>query len=123
VRDESLHILQHALGLDDYGRGSQYRNHYVTGPKCDGWDLCQQHVEAGRMICRGPGELFGGDYCLQVTEAGKAFVRQNSPKPPRLSRSKKRYLKWLEISESAPDLTFGEFLKNELGYRHAVDFP
>lgn len=26
-----LNILQHSLGLDEYGRGTPYRNHFVTG--------------------------------------------------------------------------------------------
>lgn len=37
-RDPALHILQHALGLDDHGLGrdgrspfNTYRNHYVDG--------------------------------------------------------------------------------------------
>lgn len=29
---EHMHILQHALGLDQYGRGREYRNHFCTGP-------------------------------------------------------------------------------------------
>ena len=28
---EQLHILQHALGVDKFGLGEQYRNHYVGG--------------------------------------------------------------------------------------------
>lgn len=36
-----LHILQHALGLDSYGQGTFYRNRYVLGPGCDGWDDCK----------------------------------------------------------------------------------
>lgn len=130
VRDESLHILQHALGLDDYGRSKHngrrshsasipattddcYRNRFVISDACDGWDLCQAHVEAGRMTKHGPSQLFGGptSYCFCVTEAGLAFVREHSPKPPKVSRAKERYLDWLEIADLDPDLTFGQFLK------------
>lgn len=123
MRDPSLHILQHALGLDDYGRDHRrggkhhpfdtYRNHYVLSRDCDSWDLCMAHVEAGRMVRHEPRELFGGDghYCFTVTEAGRAFVRDHSPKKPKVSRAKERYLDWLEIADVNHDLTFGQFLK------------
>ncbi|MHB0986236.1 MAG: hypothetical protein ACYC05_11690 [Sulfuricella sp.] len=36
--DSKLHILQHSLGLDKYGDGNQYRNHFVTGPGSTDFD-------------------------------------------------------------------------------------
>lgn len=108
-RDQSLHVLQHALGLDDYGQGRAYRNHYVTGPGCDGWALCMAHVAAGRMVRHDPRAIFGGDYCFTVTDAGRQFVREHSPEPPKLSRSKQRYEAWLR---SSVDVPFGEWLKS-----------
>jgi hypothetical protein len=112
-RDPSLHILQHALGLDDYGRGKSYRNHYVTGPSCDGWDLCMAHVEAGRMEKHEPRDMFGGgdNCCFTVTDAGREYVLEHSPTPPRMSPSKQRYLTWLRVADVYPDMTFGEWLK------------
>ena len=109
-RDASLHILQHALGLDDYGRGKAYRNHFVTGPECDNWDLCMGHVEAGRMERHEPRTIFGGGAhcCFTVTEAGRDHVRSTSPKPPKRSRSKRRYEAWLDADSG---LTFFEWLK------------
>jgi hypothetical protein len=111
-RDPSLHVLQHALGMDDYGRqpDGDYRNHYVTDEGCDGWDLCMAHVDAGRMRRHGPRDLFGGptSYCFVVTEAGREFVREHSPKPPKVSRSKARYRRWLE---SEVDMSFGQWVK------------
>jgi hypothetical protein len=109
-RDESLHILQHALGLDDYGQGNPYRNHYVISPGCDGWELCSAHVEAGRMVRHEPRAIFGGDdcYCFVVTEAGREHVHEHSPKPPKVSRAKSRYRMWLR---SNTDMAFGEWLK------------
>jgi hypothetical protein len=110
MRDESLHILQHALGLDDYGQGTWYRNHFVTGPGGKDWDMCTEHVEAGRMVRHEPRAIFGGDdcYCFVVTEAGKAFVREHSPKPPKVSRSKQRYRDWLKVGDL---IEFGDWLK------------
>jgi len=121
VRDPSLHVLQHALGLDDYGQGrydkkqtafDSYRNRYITEPECDGWDLRMAHVEAGRMVRHEPREIFGGptSYCFCVTDAGKAFVISNSQKPPKVSRGRRRYLEWLEVS-AAYDISFGEWLR------------
>jgi hypothetical protein len=110
-RDPSLHILQHALGLDDYGQGDTYRNRYVVGPDCDSWDLCMAHREAGRMLRHGPSDLFGGStsYCFTVTETGKAYVREHSPKPPKVSRAKARYRAWLKVGDL---ISFGDWLKN-----------
>lgn len=112
-RDASLHILQRALGLDDYGRGKAYRNHFVTGPGCDNWGLCEAHVAAGRMEKHAPRAIFGGGEhcCFTVTDAGKAFVRDTSPRPPKKQRNKDRYLEWLDVHDVCPDLTFGEWLK------------
>jgi hypothetical protein len=109
-RDESMHILQHALGLDDYGQGNSYRNHFVTGPACDNWALCMAHLEAGRMVRHEQRAIFGGDdcYCFVVTEAGREHVREHSPKPPKVSRAKARYRAWLR---SSADMSFGEWLK------------
>ena len=111
MRDASLHILQHALGLDDYGRGKSYRDHFVTGPGCDDWELCEEHLKAGRMTRRGPHELYGDSYCFTVTDVGRDFVLEHSPAPPRMSASKKRYLTWLRVADVYPDMTFGEWLK------------
>lgn len=110
ARDQALHTLQHALGLDDYGQGESYRNHFVTGPECDNWSLCMAQVEAGRMVRHEPRAIFGGSghYCFVVTDAGREFVREHSPKPPKLSRSQQRYRQWLDEDSS---LKFGEWLK------------
>lgn len=96
---EHLHILQHSLGLDEYGRGRQYRNHYVTGPGSTDWDACRALVDAGLMKEFPASQLSGGDPIFTVTEAGIAFVAKNSPKPPKVSRSRARYLRFLEFGD------------------------
>jgi hypothetical protein len=103
-------VLQHALGLDEYGRGEPYRNHYVAGTGHHSWDLLMSHVEAGRMVRHEPRAIFGGDsnYCFTVTEAGKQFVREQSPKPPKMTRSQRRYQAFLDADCG---LSFGEWLK------------
>jgi hypothetical protein len=42
-----LHILQHSLGLNEYGRGTFYRNRFVTGEGSIDRLLCMELVELG----------------------------------------------------------------------------
>lgn len=100
-----LEILQHALGVDQYGRGSQYRNHYVGGA-----EDCRSLVALGYMIERPASELTGGDPLFHVTEEGKHAVTMHSPPPPKLTRSQRRYRYWLDVGDAC-GLTFGEWLK------------
>jgi hypothetical protein len=110
---QALQVLQHSLGLDQYGKGKQTRNHFVTSPGDSDWDECTAHVAAGRMTRHGPGELYGGDdcYCFTVTPAGVSYVREHSPQPPKVSKGKALYQQWLDISDMCPDLSFGEWIK------------
>lgn len=103
-----LHILQHSLGLDDYGRGKPYRNHYCIGERCDGFDLCRDAVAQGLMQEHAPSAISGGDHIFTVTDAGKAYVAEHSPKPPKLTRSAMRYQRFLGEDCGG---TFGEWLK------------
>jgi hypothetical protein len=95
----NLHILQHSLGIDQYGQGRQYRNHFVTGPGSKDWDDCRALVEAGLMVERLGNILSGGDSIFVVTPAGIEHVAMNSPKPPRVSRSQKRYQRFREYGD------------------------
>ena len=109
-----LHILQHSLGRDQYGKAGpsgDYRNHFCTGPSCDNFALCREAVAQGLMTEHAPREISGGDHIFKVTDAGREYIAANSPAPPKVSRGKARYLKWLEVSDCAPDLSFGEWLK------------
>jgi hypothetical protein len=55
-----LHILQHSLGLDEYGRGTFYRNRFVTGEGSTDHPLCMELVALGYMKRFPAVELFGG---------------------------------------------------------------
>ncbi len=107
MKAELLHILQHSLGVDQYGRGRQYRNHFVAGGK--DVDFCNELVALGFMQNRGSGQLTGGSDCYTVTDAGRRSMVDNSPKPPKVSKSRQRYLHYLEIDGG---FSFGEYLKN-----------
>lgn len=105
---KQLHYMQHALGLDDYGQGRWYRNHFVSGPECDHWNELCQLVELGLMKRHEPRPLFGGDSCFVVTEEGKRYVQERNPTAPKVSRSAARYRLWLR---SGADMPFGDWLK------------
>lgn len=100
--DSKLHILQHSLGLNQYGEGNQYRNHFATGPGSKDFDDCVSLVGAGLMEDYGTRSFTGDMHCFVVTPAGINYVTQNSPKRPpaqKVSRSKARYRRFLEYGD------------------------
>lgn len=107
ITDKHLHILRHSLGLDDNGRGNQYRNRYVCGPGHHSWSDCLELWERGLMIRHGRRELFGGDYLFMLTAEGKAAVESARPAPTKTTRSQRR----MELFRSLDcGLSFREFL-------------
>lgn len=107
---EHLHILQHSLGVDKYGQGEMYRNHFCAGGKDE--DLCRELVAMGYMRVFAPNQSPLPYYNCAVTEAGKAAMLAESPKPPKLSAGQKRYREWLRVADCFPDWTFGYWLKH-----------
>jgi hypothetical protein len=99
-----LEILQHALGLDQYGKvryyrdGREYygfmpnRNHFCAG----GGDEpeCRELVLMGLMKQHHTTEVLPYFNC-SVTDAGKEAVRKESPAAPKLTRSQERYRAYL----------------------------
>lgn len=125
---QHLHILQHSLGLDDNGRDSKgalcppktYRNHYVTDDQGGNGALCKEMVAAGLMERHAPRAVSGEMPIFTVTEAGRAYIREHSPKPPRVSAGKARYLEWLRVADVFPDWKFGDWLKNRKRVKEAL---
>ncbi|WP_037437843.1 hypothetical protein [Sinorhizobium fredii] len=105
---KQLRILQHSLGLDQYGRGTFYRNHFVTGEGSKDHADCMALVAVGFMTVRSGSALSGGDDIFHVTDSGRTAVVANSPEPPKLSPGKQRYLDWLEADCS---MSFIDWLK------------
>lgn len=110
MNPRQLEILQHALGLDRYGQGAMYRNHFCAGG--DDEVVCRELVALGYM------QTFERSYlpyynCL-VTESGKRAVRAESPVPPKLTRSQKRYREFLEADTG---YSFIEWLTRERARR------
>lgn len=103
---DQLHTLQHSLGCDKHGRGTNgwphedendghfgyYRNHFTSDPTPDLIAL----VAAGYMKDHPPREIFGGMHVYTVTREGLTAMKEQSPKPPKLSRAKARYSRYLE---------------------------
>ena len=109
LSQRQLEILQHALGLDQYGRGQMYRNHFCAGG--DDEAVCRELVSMGYM------ETFTREwlpyYNCTVTKAGKAAVLEQSPKPPKLTKSQQRYREFLKADSG---LSFIEWLKDRRTY-------
>lgn len=105
-----LHILQHSLGVDRHGQGEQYRRHFVTGPGSVDYADCMALTEAGLMTRRSASDLSGGMDLFLVTPAGRAYVAEYSPPPPKLTRGQRRYREWLDVSDATGE-TFMEFCR------------
>jgi hypothetical protein len=109
--NEHLHILQHSLGVDQYGDGPRYRNHFVTGPESLDHKVCLELVSLGFMQTVTVNEaLTGGEDCFSVTRAGIEYMLRQSPvKPPepKLTRGQKNYQAYLR---SECDATFREWM-------------
>lgn len=113
-----LHVLQHALGRDQYGQRKKhltedYRNHFCAGPGHDMFAFCRQAVADGLMVEHPPRTISGGNNIFVVTEKGKLYIAEHSPKPPKKTRGQRRYERFRDIKDVVPDLTFREFLKRE----------
>lgn len=93
LSSRQLEILQHSLGVDEFGQGRSHRNHFCAGG--DDKAVCSELIGMGYMIQHRTTETFPYLNC-SVTESGKCIVREQSPKPPKLTRSQRRYLQFLD---------------------------
>lgn len=108
MTDKRLQILQHALGVDQYGRGQMYRSHFVAGLGGDDYEVCKSLAEDGLMIDHVANEISGGDPVFVVTPAGRKYVTEHSPAPPKLTRSQRRYEAFLADDSG---MRFGDWLR------------
>jgi hypothetical protein len=112
-----LHILQHALGRDQYGTqrkngGVDWRNHYTASEQGDSIATCREAVALGLMTEHAPSVISGGDFVFVVTSKGKEHIVANSPPEPKISAGKRRYLEWLRESDYSGE-KFGDWLKRK----------
>lgn len=111
-----LAVLQHALGVDQFGRGEQYRDHFVCGPGHHSYDCCIAAVGQGLMVRR-ESKMFGDNGSLfLVTDEGRRWMTANSPAPPKLTRSQQTYRRYTDADCC---LSFGDWLGMEA--RRAAD--
>ena len=109
MTSSQLQILQHALGVDKYGQGEQYRNHFCAGGTDEG--ECRALVAMGYMrTWQAEGYPY---YNCSVTDEGKEAMKRESPFAPVLTRGQKRYRQFLQADTG---LSFGEWLR---GYANA----
>ena len=104
-----LEILQHALGVDKYGQTPKgyvpYTRNYFSAGARDA-EICAGLVALGYMTHHQTSDIYSGFNC-SVTETGKKAMHAESPKPPKLSRSKLRYRAWLDADCG---MTFKEWI-------------
>ena len=104
LSQKQLEILQHALGLDRYGQGSSTRNFFCSG--ADDEPTCRALVEAGYMVQHKTTALFPY-FNVSVTAEGRSAVIEQSPKPPKRTKSQQRYQRFLDHDSG---LSFREWL-------------
>ncbi|NOQ50935.1 MAG: hypothetical protein GQ578_01780 [Desulfuromonadaceae bacterium] len=97
--EKLLHILQHSLGVDMYGQGEQYRNHFAAYPGGKDFESCSRLAEMGLMRDMGTRSFTGDMHCFIVAPEGIDAIAQHSPSPPKLTRGQQRYQRYLEYGD------------------------
>jgi hypothetical protein len=102
---EQLRILRHMLGIDDpyMAKPTPYRNYYCANP---GDAKMHELVRLGLVVLY---STHGSYEWFACTTAGRDAAVA-SQKAMRVSKSKRLYAKFLDISDCWPDLTFKRFL-------------
>lgn len=111
MTDHDLHILRHSLGLDDSGRGNQYRNYFAANPSDP--DMARLGAAGLMELVKTP-TIWGGLECWRVTVRGLAEVEDRKPQPVKLTRSQARYRKFLDMDTG---MKFGEWLTHDWSIR------
>lgn len=116
-----LEILQHALGCDAYGKTRHpsvpahpdhfpyHRNRFCAGSGDE--TECRALVEMGLIQQHATTKWLPYFNC-SATPAGIKAMREASPAPPKLTRGKQRYERFLDWS-AATGGTFRDFLRYE----------
>lgn len=125
MKPEHLHILQHSLGCDQYGKSeyrgrdegdgcfNYHRNRYVCDPNPDMTEL----VALGLMQDNGTLSFTGTMHFYSVTEKGLSEMLRQSPAPPKISKSKARYRRYRSVADAFEN--FRHFLNFEKDERAA----
>lgn len=105
LNPEQLRILRHMLGIDEpaHDRPKPYRNYYCANPGDP------KLVELARLGTVRLYDTRGGYEWWECTDIGRVAAMA-SHKTIRYPAAKRRYIRFLEVSDCLPDLTFREFL-------------
>jgi hypothetical protein len=111
VTKEQLQILQHSLGVDEYGRTPKgftpyTRNHFCAGGADE--ETCRELVALGYMA-QHPTTSWLPYFNCSVTPEGIKAMHRESPAPPKLTAGQKRYREFLEADTGE---SFGQWLKD-----------
>jgi hypothetical protein len=112
-KSEMLSVIQHSLGVDKFGQGDQYRDHFVTGEGSTDWPICMEATGLGFMKRHASPAHFGGNDFFIVTDAGRVWMAENSPPAPKLTRGQRRYREWLNISD-VYDISFIDYCRRKI---------
>lgn len=116
---KQLHILQHSLGCDRFGRPVNsrpnsddqfgcYRNYFCTDESSSDGLICQELVRLGYMQDCDQQAITGGLHTYKVTTAGWNAMRKHSMPPPRLTRSQRRWACYRAVSDL---MSFRQYLR------------
>ena len=107
-----LEILQHALGVDQYGRTPKgytpYTRNFFCAGAADEPD-CRELVALGYMEQRRTTSVFP-DFNCAVTPEGIKAMHEASPKAPKLTRSQLRYRRFLDADSG---MSFRDWMRYE----------
>lgn len=112
MTSRQLEILQHTLGVDEFGRTPKgftpYTRNYFCAGAADEPD-CRALVELGFMSEHKRTETYPYFNC-SVTGAGVKAMHEASPKPPKLTRSQMRYRRFLDADSG---MSFRDWMRYE----------
>lgn len=111
---EQLQILQHSLGVDEYGRTPRgytpyTRNHFCAGGADEA--TCRELVAMGFMVQHPTIDWLPYFNC-SVTPDGIKAMHKESPPAPKLTAGQKRYREFLDADTGE---SFGQWLKDRQG--------
>lgn len=112
IDKDQLHVLQHSLGVDEFGQGMPYRDYFVTSGGSKDHKICESLVAMGLMTNCGTKTFLQGDV-FRVTGEGMKACSVMSPEPPRKTAAQRRYSKY-RAARDALGVSFGEYLKQRL---------
>lgn len=117
MRKDQLQILQHSLGVDEYGRTPKgftpyTRNHFCAGESDE--PTCRELVAKGYME-QHPTTKWLPYFNCSVTNIGIKAMHEESPPAPKLSAGQKRYRDFLDADTGE---SFGEWLRDRKKENH-----